>query len=199
MKKELLFLRELKSVAIATVDNGKPSARIADVMLVEDDKFFFLTARGKPYYRQLKQTPRIAVTGMNKEEKSIRVTGNIEFVNRGYLDKIFAVNQGLKFLYPDEKRDILEVFCMSAGTGEIFDLSISPPHRYRFSFGGAEIHPGGYRITDTCNACGQCQPACPVDCISEGPIYQVDASRCLECGRCLEYCAVDAIEPSEPF
>jgi len=54
-KKALRFLREIKSVAFATVNNGAPAVRIADVMLFEEDGLYFLTARGKPYYRELKE------------------------------------------------------------------------------------------------------------------------------------------------
>ncbi len=45
MKTPLEILRELKSVTFASVEDGKPQARIIDVMLVEDDKLYFMTAR----------------------------------------------------------------------------------------------------------------------------------------------------------
>jgi len=48
-------------------------------------------------------------------------------------------------------------------------------------------------ITDICIACGSCQPECPVDCISEGDIYVIDADACIDCGACQEVCPVDAI------
>lgn len=54
--KELKFLREIKSVAFATSQDNVPCVRIADVMLVEEDRIYFLTARGKNFYRQLKKT-----------------------------------------------------------------------------------------------------------------------------------------------
>ena len=38
------ILREIKDVAIATVDDeGKPQVRIIDVMIVEKDKLYFCT------------------------------------------------------------------------------------------------------------------------------------------------------------
>ena len=49
------------------------------------------------------------------------------------------------------------------------------------------------KITDGCIACGTCQSNCPVDCISEGDIYVIDASACIDCGVCQEGCPVEAI------
>ena len=49
----LNILREIKDVAFATVDeNNQPQVRIIDVMLVEDNKLYFCTARGKDFYKQ---------------------------------------------------------------------------------------------------------------------------------------------------
>lgn len=49
-----MMLREIKDVAFATVDeDGEPQVRIIDVMLVDDDKLYFCTARGKDFYSQL--------------------------------------------------------------------------------------------------------------------------------------------------
>ena len=46
----LEILREVKDVAFATVDEkGLPQIRIIDVMLVENEKLYFCTARGKDF------------------------------------------------------------------------------------------------------------------------------------------------------
>ena len=34
---------------------------------------------------------------------------------------------------------------------------------------------------------------CPVEAISEGDIYKIDADKCLSCGTCAEVCPNDAI------
>ncbi len=49
-----------------------------------------------------------------------------------------------------------------------------------------------YVIGDACIACGACQSECPVDAISEGDIYSIDADACIECGACANVCPVDA-------
>ena len=49
------------------------------------------------------------------------------------------------------------------------------------------------KITDACIACGSCAANCPVECISEGDIYVVDASACIDCGACDATCPTGAI------
>ena len=193
----LRFLRELKSVAVATVNNGEPAVRIADVMMVQDESLYLITARGKPYYRQLKQQGRVAICAMDRNYVTVRLIGEVEqCADRALLGKIYEQNPILSKLYPDEKSQILEVFRVYRGRGEFFDLSGEPPKRRRFAFGGASVSPSGYAITDRCNACGVCLEACPVGVVSEGPIYVIDRSRCLECGICAEICPEGAVEPS---
>ncbi len=50
-----------------------------------------------------------------------------------------------------------------------------------------------YVITDNCVACGTCKPECPVEAISEGDIYVIDADTCIECGTCAGVCPSEAI------
>lgn len=196
-RKALRLLREVKSVAFATVNDGKPAVRIADVMLVDGGGLYFITARGKPYYRQLHENQKLAICGMDRNYVSVRVVGDIKICeDRNIVDKIFDHNPMMNDLYPGEKKDILEAFHMYRGKGEIFDLSIESPKRRRFAFGGETVNPSGYRITDRCIACGICLESCPVGVISEGDVYRIDGSRCLECGRCAEVCPENAVEPA---
>ncbi len=50
-----------------------------------------------------------------------------------------------------------------------------------------------YKITDACIACGSCLPECPVEAISEGDIYVIDADLCTDCGTCADVCPTEAI------
>ena len=54
-----------------------------------------------------------------------------------------------------------------------------------------------YVISDDCTACGSCIDECPVEAISEGDIYTIDADLCTDCGACADVCPVEAISPAE--
>jgi len=186
-------------MAFATSDGNNPHVRIADVMMVEDDKLYFLVPRGKAFYTQLKNNSRVAIVGMDSTYKSVRVTGDIEFVDRYWLDRIFEKNPMMNELYGGEKRDICEAYCMKSGVGDVFDLSVTPPIRERFAFGGESVEIPGYKITSDCVACGSCIDQCPENCISLGEPYKINATNCLECGRCIDYCKFNAIKAAMAF
>jgi NAD-dependent dihydropyrimidine dehydrogenase PreA subunit len=52
---------------------------------------------------------------------------------------------------------------------------------------------------DTCIACGNCMPYCPMGAISLGEYAAVDSNECVECDICVRsgVCPVDAFEPPE--
>lgn len=50
-----------------------------------------------------------------------------------------------------------------------------------------------YVITEDCVACGTCISNCPVEAISEGDIYVIDADTCISCGSCAGVCPSEAI------
>jgi uncharacterized pyridoxamine 5'-phosphate oxidase family protein/Pyruvate/2-oxoacid:ferredoxin oxidoreductase delta subunit len=197
MNEYLQFLRDIKSVTFSTVDGDIPCVRIIDVMLHENNALYFLTARGKPFFNQLKKNPKIAIIGMNRKYKTVRVSGECEAVERIYVDKIFEANPMMNDLYQNEKRDILDAFCLKNGEGEMFDLGVNPIHRERFTFGNIKTKYTGYHITTDCIECGICKRECIGSCISKGSPYKINSKACLECGRCVTYCPTNAIK--NPF
>lgn len=196
-QKAFQILQEVKSVNVGTSDEGRPAVRIINLMLSGEDGLYFITARGKPLFQQLKKEPVMAISAMNPGFTAVRINGDISFCpGREKVDQIIQENPALGKLYAGDARNILEAIHMHRGSGEIFDLSAAPLKRERFAFGGAAASIPGYRINGQCTACGICIESCPVGVISPGDVYTIEGSHCLECGACREVCPEDAIEAS---
>ncbi len=195
-QKCLQVLRDVKDVAFATADeNGMPHVRIIDVMLVEDGKLYFCTARGKDFYRQITENPRTEITGMNRDYQMVRLSGKVKRLpeQKKWIDRIFDANPSMKDVYPGESRYILEPFCIEDGQIEFFDLGKTPICRESFTIGTVKAPQKGFDITDACIGCGKCQRNCPQQCISEGTPFMISQEHCLHCGLCYENCPVSAI------
>ena len=188
------MLREIKDVSFATVAaDGTPRSRIIDVMLAEDDKLYFLTARGKAFYAELTATGRVAVSGLNDRWETVRVWGKVKNVGQDLLGRVFEENPSMNSVYPGETRNILEVFCLYEGEGEYFCLAQEPIVRWPFTFGGAAGSLKGFTITEDCTECGICAEECPQKAIDEGSPYVIRQENCLHCGRCVEECPVKVV------
>ena len=192
----LQILREIKDIAFATVDeHGWPQIRIIDVMLVEAEKLYFCTARGKEFYEQLTASGRVAVTGMNREYQMVRLTGTARRLpeQKLWIDRIFEANPSMKDVYPNESRYILEAFCIENGQIEFFDLGKTPINRESYLIGKSREHRKGFEITEDCIGCGTCQEICPQQCIQSGSPFAISQEHCLHCGLCAESCPVQAV------
>jgi len=193
----LQILRDIKDVAFATVDeNGFPQIRIIDVMLVENNKLYFCTARGKEFYKQLISSGNVAITGMNKEYQMVRLSGKANMLSnqKEWIDRIFNENPSMQELYKGERRYILDAFCISTGQIEFFDLGKTPIYRANYVIGNANPTKKGFMITTACIGCGICKEQCPIGCIEIGSPYLIQQEHCLHCGLCYENCPTQAIK-----
>jgi uncharacterized pyridoxamine 5'-phosphate oxidase family protein/Pyruvate/2-oxoacid:ferredoxin oxidoreductase delta subunit len=194
----LQTLRDIKDVSFATVDQeGHPQIRIIDVMLVDEGALYFCTSRGKDFHAQLMRDPHVAIVGMTRDFKMVRLAGEARFVTddpHAWIDRIFDQNPSMDDVYPGQSRYVLDPFVIDNGCVELFDLGVSPIYRQTFSLGGAPTHPQGFQITDACIGCGACARNCPQQCITPGNPFAIAQEHCLHCGLCYENCPVQAIE-----
>ena len=213
------YLRILKddihTTVMATMDSdGHPVTRVIDVMLEDGNTIYFLTAKGKAFYRQLMEQKFISITGacggegMDKKKasvhmKAISVRGTVQNIGSERLADIFEKNPYMNEIYPNaESRKALEVFCITKGRGEYFDLSTKPITRTSFVIGEHGQDTGdagetarGYYITDACTGCGKCTEVCPQKCIDTDSIpFKIRQTNCLHCGNCKEVCPSEAVE-----
>lgn len=192
----LQILRDVKDAAFATVDEkGLPQVRMIDVMLAENEKLYFCTARGKDFYAQLMRNGHIAITAMNKDFQMVRLSGTAKKLTgqKDWIDRIFKENPSMNNVYPNESRYILEPFVIENANIEFFDLSKEPIYRENFTIGNHKKLKKGFEISASCIECGKCQKICPQQCIQMGKPFEINQNHCLHCGLCFESCPVKAI------
>jgi Pyruvate/2-oxoacid:ferredoxin oxidoreductase delta subunit len=89
------------------------------------------------------------------------------------------------------------VFSSQSGFGLVGNLLLDrPPIINKVSIDNSKYSfdiSSPYKISEECIACGTCIDECPVEAISEGDVYVIDADLCCECGSCAEVCPVEAI------
>lgn len=160
---------DIHSAVFATVDrDGHPAARVIDIMLADENTLYFITAKGKEFYRQLTERKYVAISGMtggggSLSKKAISIRGEVKELGAGLVDRVFEENPYMAEIYPDkESRMAITVFCVTRGRGEYFDLSVKPITRKGFLIGDWDKEEaGGYFITRQCRGCGNCLEVCP--------------------------------------
>ena len=194
------LVNEIHTTVIASNDlNGNPVTSVIDMMLTENEKLYFLTAKGKKIYERLMRTEYVALSGMKGADTmstvAVSVHGKVRNIGKEKLNEIFQKNSYMEEIYPEkEARSTLEVFEIYEGAGELFDLSCKPIYRKSFSFGNAKAEEYGFFISEKCKGCASCSMVCPQNCIVKSDkIYKINQEHCLHCGKCIEVCPYDAI------
>lgn len=190
------LVEDIHSATVATIaTDGHPQTRIIDMMLWDEEGVYFLTARGKEFYAQLMEQKFVAISA-TKAKRAVSLRGSVKNIHHRLLDEIFEKNPYMKQIYPNDSREVLEVFCLYEAQGEYFDIS-DPSHVIRKSLeiGKTKTVCTGYFIKDNCSGCRKCKTVCPQRCINVETIPAViDQDHCLHCGRCVGVCPVQAIE-----
>lgn len=197
-RKYVDLFRTVKIASAATVDEkGHPQSRIINVMIAAEEGMYIVTAKGKPFYKQLTETGRIALSAMCPDCQSLKFTGKVRQVEKKWVDRVFEANPGMNEVYPGETRKALEAFLIYEGSGEWFDLLNYPINRESFAY-GTEEETAGFVIEEGCTGCGACQNVCPQKCISEGSPFAIAPEHCLQCGACEEICPAGAVKRLHP-
>ncbi len=183
-----------------TSENGKPVTCAIDIMDYDENGLYFLTAKGKNFYARLKNSPHIALTGLQGESTmkriAVSVLGEVRECDKQRLLRLLEKNPYMYEIYPTEaSRESLVAFVIFRGSCEWFDLTKKPIERFAFSFGETTVTDNGYIITDKCIGCGKCLSVCPQSCIdvTKQPA-RILQEHCLHCGNCYGVCPVKAVE-----
>lgn len=206
---------------MTTLDGNTMHSRIISVCGGDEEGIYFLTMDVKPFYRQLKANPQVALCGIypsgrkdgkNKDGQPywapgffLRLTGEAREVPVDEVKaKAEAGSEPHQYALEDAARyPAMKLFCIFKGKGEVFDYDFELEHRdhkvlrTRFAFGGETVNEAGARIDpDKCIACGLCADACTFKAIEAGEVYRVRGERCDECGSCMQVCPEGAIKVS---
>lgn len=198
--KILKFLQEqIHTTIIATNDeNNLPVTCAIDIMDYDENGLYFLTAKGKNFYKRLKTNGYLSLTGIKGENTmsciAVSIQGKVKEIDTTRLQKLLDKNSYMYEIYSTEQsRLALTVFQIYDGSGEWFDLSKKPIERFAFSFGGKFKNTNGYFITDKCVGCGKCLSVCPQNCIELNRQATISQKHCLHCGNCMRVCPSQAI------
>lgn len=194
------YLQEqIHTTVIATNDeSGNPITCAIDIMDYDENGLYFLTAKGKNFYKRLKSTGYLSLTGIKGESTmscvAVTVYGKVKEIGSERLKSLLDKNPYMYEIYPTEQsRSALTVFCVYQGSGEWFDLSKKPIERFSFTFGGDNTQSIGYYISDKCIGCGKCIAVCPQNCIELNGKAVIIQANCLHCGNCKDVCPENAV------
>ena len=86
-----ILQEDIHTTIMATIDeNGYPHTCAIDLMLLENNKLYFLTARGKNFYQRLMNNSHIALTGLKGKETmssiAISLKGKIRNIGHDRLE-----------------------------------------------------------------------------------------------------------------
>lgn len=171
-----VLVEEIHSTTVATMGNaGHPQTRVIDMMYYDEEGVYFLTAKGKAFYK-----------------KAVSLRGTVKNMGKKNLDIMFEKNPYMKGIYPGDTQEALDVFCLYEAQGEYFDISV-PSNIIRKSIviGDAQEVQTGYYVGKDYIGCKLCYSVCPQKCIdiAEKPVV-IEQKHCLHCGRCVQICPV---------
>lgn len=182
-----------------TDEDGAPQVRNISAIHYEGTDIYFLTAKGKPFARQLYADGRVQISGYTKYKETIRVSGRAAEVPEEeqlrWRSVLYEEQPYLENVYPGESKSIDTIFVLKDYTIEYFCLSTRPITREYFVIGSAVLKPKGYIITDVCIGCGKCARVCPQGAVNKGTPrpFAIRQNNCLQCGNCFENCPSQAI------
>ncbi|MDK6597450.1 pyridoxamine 5'-phosphate oxidase family protein [Aerococcus mictus] len=137
LKDYMNVLENIGACVFSTVnEDGEADARYANVGVANEHGVFFMTAPTTNFYKQLTNNPKIAITGMLKEDgiEVIRLQGTVREIGKEHLEAILKDNPFVQDVYPDEEeRATVQAFQLYEGEGSYQHLQNHVKEEFSFS------------------------------------------------------------------
>jgi uncharacterized pyridoxamine 5'-phosphate oxidase family protein len=133
MQEVLDFLKENRTVFIATSDQGRARVRPFGFMFEQDGSLWFCTSKKKEVYAQMQADPRVEFSCTSKDMVTLRVMGEAKFSDdMAVKERIFEISPLVKNIYGSADNPDFTVFSIDHGTAFMFDFSGNPPKSFTF-------------------------------------------------------------------
>ena len=99
------IVEQIHSTVFAAVDaQGRPVTCAIDMMDYDEDGLYFLTAKGKSFYRRLQENGNVAFTAMKGKDTlscvAVSVQGKARELGPQKIPELFAKNPYMEKIYP---------------------------------------------------------------------------------------------------
>ena len=119
------FLRDCGTFYLATDDDGQPRVRPFGAVAEFEGKLYIVTNNQKNVYHQMKNNPKVEISGMSKE-KWIRVSGNVEEdTRREAREAMMDENTALSSMYSVDD-NLMTVFYFTNGLATVSSFTEEP-------------------------------------------------------------------------
>lgn len=137
-------LQLVGTLSFATVDEkGAPQIRCVSAIHYDEDSFYFFTAKGKNFCRELLTDGRVQILAHTKFNEMIRVSAKavpaLDSQQSEKIDVIFSEQPYLSNVYPENTREIGIIFEIHDMEIEYFNLGVKPIFRESYTIGSSKI------------------------------------------------------------
>lgn len=127
MEEVLKLLKENPVGSLATVEDGKPRVRPWSFQFEEEGRLYFCIGTYKDVFKQLQILPYVEFTNNEKDNKWVRVRGEIKFIDDLSIKARIMDNAPiLKTIYNSPDNPSFAVFYIEHGHAGIYGYVIEP-------------------------------------------------------------------------
>ncbi len=126
MNKAAQFLSDCQTFYLATVENDQPRVRPFGAFMEWEGKTYICTNNKKNVFAQIIKNPKVEISGMDKNGKWIRISGEVKpDARKGAKEAMLAAVPSLQKMYNADD-GIYEVLYFTEATATIYSFGGEP-------------------------------------------------------------------------